>query len=98
MNIPITNVTVNDDKSYNRLLHYLTTIFSYKNFDEDMIINVYVTDNCDLIGFDSQKYRIQYVNNAHKLSELMLSPYSVEPLPLSRFKSHILSINRDLPF
>lgn len=98
MSMKLANVTVNDAKAYARLVDYLYRISSYKNFDESMLMNVYVDNDGDLIGFDSQRYRIQYVNNAHKLKEISLSSLQIEPMPFSVLKSHLLKVNSDMPF
>lgn len=92
MRIPISNVTCNDEKAYNRCINYLYQISEYKNFDDTMMMNVYVDDNNDMIGFESVNYRIQFVNNAHKLKEILLSPVSVDPVPFNVLRSHILAI------
>ena len=86
----LVNVTCKDEKSYNRLLHYMATIGDYKNFDDTMLCNVYVDSNDDLIGFESQKYRIQYVNNTHKLSEL--ASCKIGAYPFNVLKSHVLNM------
>lgn len=86
------NVKCNDEKSYNRLLHYIATIGDYKNFDESMMCNVYVDGDNDLIGFESQKYRIQYVNNTHKLSEIAKDTTVISAVPFNVLKYHLLHI------
>lgn len=92
MKLNLANVTCTDEKAYNRLIHYLATVSEWKDFDDSQMCNVYVDENCDLIGFDSVKYRLQYVNNAHKLHEIMSSPWSVEPVPFSILRSAILAM------
>ena len=92
MKINLANVTCTDEKAYNRLLDYLVKIGNYKNFDSSMPVVVYVNDEFDLIGFESPKYRIQYVNNAHKLYELIQSRVTVDPVPFNELKSHLLAI------
>lgn len=98
MKINLRQVTCNDDRAYNRLLDYIVKISGYKNFDDTMPIVVYVDDNFDLIGFESPKYRIQYINNAHKLYEIKDSRVQVDPVPYTEFKEHILCMGADLPF
>lgn len=86
------NITCNDDKSYNRLIHFMMKISAYRNFDEEMLCNVYVDRDDDLVGFESQKYRIQWVNNAHKIKDINLKSLQIEPVPFSILKSKMLSI------
>lgn len=98
MKINLRQVKCNDDKAFTRLLDYLVKISGYKNFDENMPVVVYVDDNGDIIGFESPKYRIQWVNNAHKLYEITNTSKSVDPVPFSAFREHILAMGADLPF
>lgn len=98
MKISLRQVTCADDKAFTRVLDYMVKLSNYKNFDEDMPIVVYVDNNRDLIGFESPKYRIQFVNSAHKLYELKDSEISVDPVPYSAFKEHMLAMGADLPF
>lgn len=85
-------VTCNDTRSFNRLINYLAGISRYKNFDENMLMNVYVDSDCDLIGFDSKEYRIQFVNNSHKLGEIMMTDVFIEPVPYKVLRSHMLNL------
>lgn len=98
MKINLRQVTCTDEKAYNSVLHYLSRIGDYKNFDDTMPIAVYVDDDFDIIGFESLKYRIQWVNNSHKLYEIPNSRVSVDPVPYNDFKDHILCLGADLPF
>lgn len=98
MKIKVREVTCKDEKAYAHVLDYMVKIGNYKNFDESMPIAVYVNNDKDLVGFESLKYRIQFVNNAHKLYEVINSKYSVDPVPYSDFKEHILAIGANLPF
>lgn len=98
MKINLRQVTCNDEKAMNRVMSYMVKIGDYKNFDETMPIAVYVDDSFDLIGFESLKYRIQFVNNAHKLYEIANSRVTVDPVPYNEFKDHILCLGADLPF
>lgn len=91
-------VKCNDDKAKTRLLDYLVKITGYKNFDESMPVVVYVDNDGDIIGFESTKYRIQWVNNAHKLYEIANTKSCVDPVPFSEFKDHVLCMCADLPF
>lgn len=98
MKINLRQVKCEDEKAFNRLIDYMVKITGYKGFDESQPVMVYVNDDFDLIGFESAKYRIQYVNNAHKLYEIANSRVSVDPVPFSDFKEHILAIGANLPF
>lgn len=98
MKISLRQVTCNDEKAYNSVISYMLKIGEYRNFDETMPIAVYVNDDYDLIGFESLKYRIQFVNNAHKLYEVANTNVSVDPVPYKDFKDHMLCIGADLPF
>ena len=98
MRINLRDVKCNDERAFTRVIDYMVKISNYKNFDETMPIAVYVDDEGDLIGFESLKYRIQFVNNAHKLYEIGKSSVSVDPVPYCDFKEHILAMGAGLPF
>ena len=98
MKINLREVTCEDRRAYTNLIHYMMKISQSRNFDEYMPIAIYVDDKKDLVGFESLKYRMQYVNNAHKLYEVINSHYTVDPVPYVDFKEHMLSIGANLPF
>lgn len=98
MKIGLRDVTCVDDKAYTRILDYMVKLSNYKNFDENMPVAVYVDNNRDIIGFESLKYRIQFVNNAHKLYEISNSKVTVDPVPYSALREHFLAMGADLPF
>lgn len=93
MRISMSNVTCSDDKAYDNLVNYLVRISGFKGLDESMPIVVYADENCDILGFESPRYRIQWVNNAHKLYELIRSENSVDPIPFYDFKNYVLSMS-----
>lgn len=98
MKIGIRDVTCKDEKAYSHIIDYMMKISNYKNFDESMPVAVYVDNDRDLIAFESLKYRIQFVNNAHKLYEVINSSTSVDPVPYSDLKEHFLAMGANLPF
>lgn len=92
MKINLSNVTCKDERNYNNLISYMARVSRYKNFDESQMMNVYVDNECDLIGFDSQKYRIQFVNNSHKLSEVVQTIAFIDPVPYSALRDAVLKM------
>lgn len=98
MKIGIRDVTCKDAKAYTHVLDYMVRVSNFKKFDDSMPIIVYVNDEHDLIGFESPKYRIQFVNNAHKLYEIKNSSVTVDPVPYSAVREHFLAMGAGLPF
>lgn len=92
MQISLMNVTCKDDKNYNNLLSYMANVSRYKNFDNMQMMNIYVDSDCDLIGFDSEKYRIQFVNSAHKMKEIAQSIAHIDPVPYYQLREAILKM------
>ena len=92
MKLELVNVRCENHTALNRAVEFISKVSQYPKFDTDQMMYVYVDKGFDLIGFESEKYSIQWVNNKHKLSEVITTPYYLDPVPFWELKSHILSL------
>lgn len=75
MKIELNEITMNDEHMAGRLLEYLSRLKNYPRFDNYMVLKVYVDDDKDFCALEAVSYKIQFTNNAKKLSALISSQY-----------------------
>lgn len=92
MIVSLNEVKMADGKAYNRLLRLLGNVYTWKHFDDEQLCSVYVDNDCDLIAFESMTYRLQFVNNAHKVSDAIHTDKHVEPVKFRDFRNHMLNL------
>lgn len=88
----LNEMTVADEKVLSRLVEFLGKVGQYKNFNDQMTLNVYVDTLGDFVAMEAKNYRVQFCSIAHKLSEIM-SGTMIEPtITFKDFKNYVLKL------
>lgn len=90
MKIKLEDVTIKNEKNLQRLVKNLNTIREWDNFDSSQMVRIYVNSYGDFIGWESEKYNINFVSTAHRLNELKTSTCEVDPVEYDKWHSHVL--------
>ena len=84
MQISLSEMSINNSAVHSRLIEYLDKVKIYQNFDENMMLRVFVNNDKDFTAFEAENYRIQFTSYDHKLIETINSGY---PSIRTSFKS-----------
>lgn len=91
MNFAISDMTIQNPFVREHLLSYLDRIQTYPNFSQDMQLRVYVNQQRDFCAFESVDFRIQFTSSAHKMIEIIKSPYDNIIVPFHAFMRAVMS-------
>ena len=75
MQISLSEMSINNSAVHSRLIEYLDKVKIYQNFDENMMLRVFVNNDKDFTAFEAENYRIQFTSYDHKLIETINSGY-----------------------
>lgn len=88
-NLSLSDVTVNDTRTLDKLSNYLRNVSSYRYFDKAMQLRVYVDGEKDFTAVEAVKYRLAFTSTAHKLIDTIRSSYTVDLVSFQDFQDHI---------
>ena len=89
MKINLSDVTINSSVVLKYLDSYLVKMSHHANFDENMLIKVFVNSRGDFTAFEAKDYRLEFTSSAHKLIETIKSTKILDYVTFKEFRSHV---------
>ena len=92
MEYPLNLMTVDSAKVLNRLQSFLSNMSNYPNFDDKMLLNIFVNIAGDFTAFEAVNYNIGFTSTDHKLIETISSKYKPIRTDFQSFYDKVFAI------